>query len=182
MHKIFSLVGALLFTFGCADDSGGDELPTETKGATTGAMGDGDGDASTGDGDGDPSTTTGDGDGDTSTGDGDGDGDTSTGDGDGDGDGSCDLDGLIATGIGQGNPWMEGTFCDVIYVCVSDPQAEALMAEIDGIQCSPESVGCEDIGCTLASHIYADADTIADACTALGIDGIDEVYCIVYGP
>ena len=42
--------------------------------------------------------------------------------------------------------------------------------------------GCPEQHCTLSYQTIATAQDVADACTALSVPGIDEVYCVVYGP
>jgi hypothetical protein len=169
---------------GDGDNENGDGDGESNSGDGDGDSGDGDGDSGdgdgdSGDGDGDSGDGDGDGDGDSGDGDGDsGDGDGDSGDGDGDGD-ECDPNAFIGVALAT-SPWEEGDLCDEIWVCASADEAEALMNLLD-VQCEP---GCmnADLHCTLSYQTIATAQDVADACTAMTVPGIDEVYCIVLGP
>jgi hypothetical protein len=179
-----------------SDDSGsenGDGDGESSSGDGDGDSGDGDGDTGDGDGDGDGDSGDGDGDGDGDSGDGDGDsgdgdgdsgdgdGDSGDGDGDGDsGDGDCDPTAFVGQALAD-DPWTEGSLCDEIWVCASANQAQMLMDLLDVVQCEPAN-GCPEQHCTLSYQTIATAQDVADACTALSVPGIDEVYCVVYGP
>jgi hypothetical protein len=91
----------------------------------------------------------------------------------------CDPNAFIGVGISE-SPWGEGDLCDEIWVCATADQAQMLMNLLD-VQCVPGE-GCAEQHCTLSYQTVATADDVADACTALGVSGIDAVYCIVLGP
>lgn len=177
---------------GDGDSGNGDGDGESNSGDGDGDSGDGDGDSGdgdgdSGDGDGDSGDGDGDGDGDSGDGDGDGDGDSGDGDGesgdgdgDGDGDGECDPNAFIGQALAN-TPWGEGDLCDEIWVCATQRTAQTLMDSVGVEECTP---GCEsgDLHCTLSWQTIVSAEDVADACSALEVEGIDEVYCVVYGP
>ena len=169
---------------GDGDNGDGDGDGESNSGDGDGDSGDGDGEP--GDGDGEP----GDGDGESGDGDGDGDGESGDGDGesgdgdgesgDGDGDGECDPNAFIGEALAE-NPWGEGDLCDEIWVCATPNQVQALMNLLD-VQCDPQGCDQGEQRCTLSYGTIVNPQDIENACTAMTVPGIDEVYCVVYGP
>jgi hypothetical protein len=165
-------------------DGDGDGDSGDGDGDSGDGDGDGDGDSGNGDGDGDGDSGNGDGDGDGDSGDGDGDsgdgdGDGDSGDGDGDGDGVCDPNAFVGEALAD-DPWAEGSFCDEIWVCATADQAQMLMNLLD-VPCDRIS-DCPELFCRLSFGGVVTAENVADACTALTVPGIEEVFCVVWGP
>ena len=138
-----------------------------------------------------PETSSGDGDGDHGAdGDhgGDGDGDRSgDGDGDGDGDGTptgCDLD--RAQTFRGGDPIEQGVFCDDIFTCVDDADAEAqLKAAAPAFDCSWDEDPlqlCEagQTACQWTRPGVIDEAAAADVCAATVSGAAPELVCIVW--
>jgi hypothetical protein len=78
-------------------------------------------------------------------------------------------------------PWVVNSGCDEIFVC-ADPAAAQTLNELLDVQCQvhvgPD--GCNgdgEVKCILATDIVVTEQHIADACTALTVPGIDEVWC-----
>ena len=48
------------------------------------------------------------------------------------------------------------------------------------VECTESEWDCDDLQCQIAPQGNALPGTVENACLAMTIDGIDEVYCIVY--
>ena len=114
---------------------------------------------------------------------------TGDGDSDSDGDGDSDSDGdecahneFNYPGAFNGDsPWSESSYCDEIYVCVDAAAAQTLSEEL-GWQCQvhrgPGYCNVDgEVQCILATEVIVTEQHVADACTALTLPGIEEVFC-----
>lgn len=96
------------------------------------------------------------------------------------GDPSCEDDSYIGVALAK-DDWGPGDLCDEIWVCADEDQATLIQAAVPNAMCTP-SPDCPGLHCTLSFQVLVDEAVFEDVCDALSIPGIDEAYCIVFGP
>lgn len=93
---------------------------------------------------------------------------------------SCEDDSYIGQALAT-DDWGLGDLCDEIWVCADEGQVALIQAAVPNAMCVPGQ-GCPGSHCTISDQTIVDADVLAIVCDALLVPGIDEAYCIVYGP
>ena len=66
-------------------------------------------------------------------------------------------------------------------MCADETQVPLIQAAVPDADCMPNN-GCPVSHCTLSYGTIVDEATLAAVCDALLVPGIDEAYCVVYGP
>ncbi|MFV8748999.1 hypothetical protein ACNOYE_00450 [Nannocystaceae bacterium ST9] len=96
------------------------------------------------------------------------------------GDPSCEDDSYTGLALAE-DGWGVGDLCDEIWVCADQDQVALVLAAVPGAECGPGDM-CPIAHCTLSYGAIVDEALFAEVCDALLVPGIDEAFCVVYGP